>query len=301
MKIVPENIQYLERAIEQIGEAIEQIREELKQNGEEITDVIRRQKLEEFGKHKDKERQLIEALDQAKKEWNEESDEFGIHNVNRLCLRIRNGKIEVLFQQESGGTYIYSDGRVQLENELILLTKSKWKNIIQRLEELVNRPDLKEKELQEFFEEYPDLIMEDDYSEIIPQATIVSEEGIKWKADFVLKPKNQTNFCKILELKLPKEKTFNKKGSGHRKYTSKLMNAVNQLKDYSEAFNLERTRQIFSNKYGTEVFKPDLHLMFGRKPNTEMIRDFLEMKRRTNINIEDWDTIIARLRRKFGK
>ena len=164
---------------------------------------------------------------------------------------------------------------------------------------MINTPNVKEQDLQDFFEEYPELILEEDFEEIIPQATIVTTEGVKWKADFILKPKNQLDFCKILELKLPKENIFNKKISSHSKYSAKLMRGIHQLKDYHEAFTNPQTCDLFQNKYSTNIFKPDLHLLIGRRPSSSQYNDYKEVQRRYNVKIEDWDSLVDKLKRKF--
>lgn len=226
-------------------------------------------------------------------------EDNNLTDVTTISFRVRHdGKIEVI-GQESNGKFIYSDGTILLESNLFITGKSKWTVVLKRLENIINDPECKEKDLQKFFEENPELISGDDYEMPIPQATIINNDGIEWKADFVLKPIDQGNFCKLLELKMPDESIFIKSKSGHVNFSSKLMHAINQLKDYAEVFNNVKSREIFYNKYNTMVVKPDLQLIFGRKIDNKSVNDFLEFQRRNKVKICDWDTLIQKLKRKF--
>ena len=51
--------------------------------------------------------------------------------------------------------------------------------------------------------------------------------------------------------------------------------------------------------YAMNVYKPDLHLMIGQRSDIREFQDFLELQRRSDTQIEDWDTVVERLRRKF--
>jgi len=283
MKLVPKEIVELENKIEEIK--LEKIK------------VIKSQRFEEAASLRDSEKRLQEELEKAQSEWNQYLKEKGITQVNRLCLRINNGKLEVLIEQ-SDGTLILNDGTQKLENDLYIFTTSKWSKILTELEALINKADLKEQELQDFFESYPELILDDKYDFPIPQATIISEDNVEWRADFVLIPKDQVSFSKILELKLPNENISNKEVNGHGRYSAKLHHAISQLKDYYEAFNNDNTKNKFKEKYNTDLFKPDLQLLFGRKETIIDTKDFLELQRRQNVEIVDWDTLLEQLKRK---
>lgn len=221
------------------------------------------------------------------------------YNITTIRLRIKdNGEIEILGLVPDG-TVFYSDGSIQLENNLFICRQSKWTNIIKEFEYLINNPHCKENDLQSFLEEYPEMIAGDDYEKVIPQPTIISNVGVNWKADFILQPKDPIDFCKIIELKLPAESIFIKSKSGHSNFSAKLMHSINQLKDYAEAFNNSFSREIFYEKYKTNVFKPDLQLIFGKRINNKRNKEFLELQRRSNVEISDWDTLLQKLKRKY--
>lgn len=284
MKLVPREIVDLENKIEEI---------KIEKNK-----VVRSQRFEEAASLRDTEKRLGEELEKAKSEWNQYLKEKGVSQVNRLCLRVNNGKLEILVEQ-SDGTLILNDGTQKLENDLYIFATSKWSKILTELEALINKVDLREQELQDFFESYPELILDDKYDFPIPQATIISENNVAWRADFVLIPKDQVAFSKILELKLPNESISNKEVNGHGRYSAKLHHAISQLKDYYEAFNNDNTKTRFRDQYNTDLFKPDLQLLFGRKETIVNKKDFLELQRRQNVEITDWDTLLEQLKRKY--
>lgn len=217
---------------------------------------------------------------------------------NRLCIRIKNGQLEIIGQHPEG-TFLLSDGMTQTVNGIFLFGRSRWAPILKQLELLINKAGLKERELQDFLEDYPDLILGDDYSKYIPQATIVKDDRIRWKADFVLVPHDQLSFSKILELKLPAAKISLKESAGHHQYSQQLIKAIRQLQDYHYAFDSTTTKQMFKEKYRTEVFKPDLQLIIGRRDHIQDRTDFLQLQRDSQLAVIDWDSLYEKLKRKY--
>jgi RNA polymerase sigma factor (sigma-70 family) len=217
---------------------------------------------------------------------------------NKFCIRVRDGRIQLIYEQ-GDNIWQASDNNLTLINGLYVFTKSKWSIILSELEKLINKWNLKEQELQDFFETYPELIIDEQYSSAIPQATIVKDDTTTWKADFILIPSDQLSFSKILELKLPNEKISLSSHSGHSDFTKKLFKSINQIKDYYSAFDSERTKSRFKEIYKTEIFKPDLQLVFGRRNSIVDKRHFLELQRRNNLKIIDWDTLYEQLKRRY--
>ena len=210
------------------------------------------------------------------------------------------GQIEVSIQMEDG-SWTYAGGHSILPSKLYLVTFSKWGNILKQLEDLINDPKMKEKDLQKFFEEYPELLVGDDYDEVIPQATISRDiENTGWKADFVLAPVNQTDFCKIVELKVPGIPIIKRPRSGHLSFSARVWSGICQLKDYYRAFDKPETRHRFMKSYNIDVYKPDLHLIAGRRWDLQWVDNIRELLRETEIKVEDWDSVINRLKRKYA-
>jgi acyl carrier protein len=216
-----------------------------------------------------------------------------------IAFRIReDGRIEVGLQQ-TDGTWIYADGTSRLPSGLYLTVFSRWESVLKELEEMVNSPAITESELQHFFERYPDLLKGDEYDVMIPQARIVPVDASEWKADFVLHPFDQTAFSKVLELKMPRLRTAREPKSQHSRFYADLFAAINQLRDYGAAFHDRGTRARFKEMYGIEVYRPDLQLITGRKWDKEYMERMLELQRRNDVRITDWDSHLEALRRKF--
>jgi hypothetical protein len=235
---------------------------------------------------------IIKEIDQANRNFKIQQV---IQTPAKLGFRIENGKI-IVYIFDSGKEY-YADG-TQLDHQLFFCRQSKWTAIIAELEKLINKPNLKEQELQDFFEEYPELLLDADYEKLIPQASVIADDR-EWRADFVLVPVDQLTFSKVLELKLPNEKLSLKIKHGHNYYSAALHSAISQLKDYHEAFNHPHTKDLFQQKYQAPMFKPDLQLFIGRRNDISQPRDFLEFQNRMNVRIKDWDSVVDSLRRKF--
>lgn len=206
-------------------------------------------------------------------------------------------RIQVKLKKEDG-SWLYADGMVELPSNLCFLTYSRWGNILKELEELINSPETLESDLQKYFERYPELLAGKDYEVIIPQAVIETESN-KWKSDFILIPHNQVEFSKILELKLPSVPIIKRPNSGHYNFSANLYNAIQQIKDYSRAFKSTEVQKRFQQKYNLEVFEPDLHLIVGRKWDLQLNEEHKKLIRESQVKIEDWDSVVERLKRNF--
>ena len=167
-------------------------------------------------------------------------------------------------------------------------------------EELINDSKTDEEDLQKFFEEFPELIAGDEYDRVIPQATIIRDAGSPWRADFVLAPINQTEFCKVLELKLPNVALTSQPRRGHLTFSAKVWGAIGQLRDYARAFDSATVRERFKKKYGTDIYKPDLHLIAGRQWDIQWIDSIRSLRKTEEVKIENWDAVLDRLKRRYA-
>lgn len=208
------------------------------------------------------------------------------------------GQVEAFLRLEDG-SWCFADGSTLLPSSICLLTFSKWSNILNELEEIINDPNTKESDVQHFFESYPELLAGNDYDVVLPQAVIVKDDNSEWKPDFVLTPKNQTDFAKVLDLKIPSLSVHNRPQSGHLTFSAKLWAGLMQVRDYSREFDKTTVRDRFKNEYQVDVFKPDLHLIAGRKWDVMLNERMKELMRETPVKLEDWDSALERLRRNF--
>lgn len=196
----------------------------------------------------------------------------------------------------------YSSGVLQLPCGLYTVNYGRWASILKELEDLINSPDCKEKDLQKFFESYPDLLKGEEYKTVIPEAVINREIGevtAPWEADFVLSPFDQSEFCKIIELKRPQLPTVKKKSVNHSNFYVGLRDALDQIRDYYNAFNSKYTQDKFKDRYGVDVYRPNLQLIIGRQWNDNDKRKMLDLQRDRNIQISSWDSILERFKRSY--
>ncbi len=225
-------------------------------------------------------------------------DAWQQNNFGSWVIEKRNGLLEISPQLHLDGL-IFPDNSKQPNDLNVSPSTNRWKRLLKQLEELINNIEGNEYEFQSFFEENPEFILGDDFNRFIPQATIVKDGNIRWKADFILIPKDQLYFSKIIELKMPNSKISLRTKSGHNNYSNNLYKAINQLKDYYKAFESENTKLQFKKKYNADIFMPDLQLLFGRRNLITNNQEFLAFQKAQNVQIKDWDTYLNELRRQF--
>lgn len=275
---------------------IHQLEKRINDLKEEKNTAVKNQNYEKAADLRDDQSKIERQLEYAKIQW----EKYGVDvkRLEKMSIRINDGKLELIFQQDNG-TVVYSDGTIEYTSSILVNSISSYSIRIKQLQDLINKPDLKEQELQDFFEENPEFVCEDKYETLIPQAIVQSPIDTSWKIDIALVPKDQIDFAKLIELKLPKERIFTKSNSNHLSFSSKLLKAINQLKDYAEAFENSNVREKFKNKYKTEIFRPNMQLIYGRRPSNAQINQFKILQKRENIEITDWDTLVERFKRKF--
>jgi hypothetical protein len=128
----------------------------------------------------------------------ESSKSESVDNKSTIIKLDENGHIEVCLRSNNG-SWTYIDGNSLLPADIYVIHHPNWKNILKELENIINDPKTKERDLQKFLEENPELLKEDKYNMVIPQACIVSEDRLKekpWQADFILAPIDQNEFVK---------------------------------------------------------------------------------------------------------
>lgn len=216
-----------------------------------------------------------------------------------LSFRVSPDRTLKVALHQGDGSWTYADGSAMLPSMLFLVTSSKWQPILKELEVLINDQRVREEDLQRFFERHPRLLAGDDYGVVIPQATITRDDSISWRADFILAPINQSEFASVLDLKLPNLQLTHKAKGGHVTFCDKVWHAVCQLRDYGRAFDSRDVRERFKKRYRTDVYKPDLSLIAGRKWDLEWIDNIQELRKTTPVKIEDWNTVLDRLKRKY--
>jgi CspA family cold shock protein len=222
----------------------------------------------------------------------EEQNFIAIANIdgkNRLVALTPDGRYEFLDEANNLHKIVY----VASSETLVLQTAA------EELESLMNEPDAREQDFQEFFEKHRDFIINDEYKDAHPHMVLCGDEGPQFVPDFVLEPIDQSSLCDLLELKLPSVQIFVlKKNRMH--YSAAVTEACAQLRIYSEFFDEEKNRRSFQNTYpGLGAYKPKMFVIIGRQGKINpLVRRGIESDL-PNITLRTYDEVISRVKWKI--
>ena len=198
------------------------------------------------------------------------------------------------------GSWGFADGTHLLPSHLIFLDKGSWAEILKELEDLINSPKVQEADLQKFFEKHKELLQGTEYDMVIPQAVITPEDhDTEWRLDFIARPIDQDNFAKIIEFKRPQISLTKKTNFEQNPFASQLYESLQQLRRYARAFQSPNVQENFHERYKINVYRPDLHLIAGRSWDIELSDRFRDFIKDEQIYVENWDSALERLKRKF--
>jgi len=178
------------------------------------------------------------------------------------------GKIRIVSLNQDG-QYKFVDGTEKLHSILYVATVEALalKEAVEELEYLLNDPKSTEFTFQDFFERYPNLILNDEYKEAHSHIVLNNDKGTLIP-DFLLEPIDQSKLCDILDLKLPKAKLFVLKKSRMR-YSSAVTEACAQLREYNMFFDDEKNRERIKQEYGLSAYKPKMIVIIGRRGDVD--------------------------------
>lgn len=168
---------------------------------------------------------------------------------------------------------------------------------VEELESLVNDPNAKEKDFQDFFERYPDFILNDEYKKAHSHIVLATDDGESFIPDFVLEPIDQSSLCDLLELKLPSAQIFVLQQRRMR-FTAAVLEACTQLREYNMFFDEEKNRRKTHDEYGLLAFKPRMFVIIGRRGDVSPL-DIRKMETDVpNLKLRTYDDVIARIKAK---
>lgn len=243
---------------------------------------------------------------------NEESAHPKIEEEMIIYLTL-DGKIKVIpvFKDVYGNIINHDKSYTKIEEEsfsqeklseiyFINKQKMKYEEKAEELEYLISKDNIKESELQSFFERNPEFILDGYYCEAIPQVVLEDEKGNKSRPDFVLKPNERISVpAKIIELKLPSENVLTNYERG-RMFSQKVIRAVGQLRKYYRYFMSKENQKNFFMKYRFHVFSPRLALIIG-KDITDVDPQLLNDLKSTleKIDIMTYNEVLSNYRQKI--
>jgi cold shock CspA family protein len=188
---------------------------------------------------------------------NEEDEALGVTSVDgrlRLIAIQADGAVKFLdpHQQDHHLLYVAS------------LEAYGWRSLIEELEELINSRNVKESQLQGFFERNPEFLCGDAYESAMPHIVLQRPAEGPLVPDFALKPSNANALCDLLELKLPTARLLVGQNN-RRRLSSALLEACAQLREYRDYFERDGNRRTVEEAYGLRFFRPKMFVVIGRR------------------------------------
>lgn len=190
--------------------------------------------------------------------------------------------------------YIHPDFRVGfLEQNKD--TERKINNKIQRFEQLLLKEDIREPELQTYFEENPELLyMGTRYRRIISHPILKRKGKSDLIPDFLLERVND-GYCDILDIKLPDKKIMVGQ-EDRRHFSSNIEEALAQVSEYREYFNENRNREEVEKKYNIKILKPNVLVLIGDSTNVDT-EELIKIKdRRKDGEVITFKEIISQMK-----
>lgn len=225
-------------------------------------------------------------------EINKRADSLIIEYDNGILkpsLSIQNTEANILFPNNelvNATPYLYSPS-----------ISTYWKNQLNDFEKLINSIETKEQHIQNFFEQNSDFLKGFKYKNVIAQPILKYDDGAM-KPDFFLCP-HSSFYSDILELKLPKEKLISGR-ENRTKFSSKVEDAIAQVRHYRDYFQSPNHRDLILKKYGVTVYKPKITILIGKTPveiSKEKLLELKDITERDKIEIITYDEIFAKMKR----
>lgn len=167
---------------------------------------------------------------------------------------------------------------------------------IAELEELINTKGVKEADLQKFFEKHPQLLQGIEYDKLEPHPVLVRQGAGPLIPDFMLEPAG--GFADILDLKLP-DVRLTAGSKDRRRWSSKVSDAIAQVREYGAYFDSPIHREFVESKYGMRLYRPKVTVVIGRTVTDD---DWLQQRRVWSdvphrAEVLTYDDLLARARR----
>ena len=199
------------------------------------------------------------------------------------------------------GTYTFLDESNRKYNLYIIDAQFlALADAVAELEYLINKSSVRESELQDFFERYPEFILNDEYKAAHPHLVLDNDKHGGLIPDFVLEPIGSNPLCDLLELKLPSARTYVLKKSRHR-FSAAVMEAAAQLREYSAYFDDDDKRKRFSEQYGLTAFRPRMMVIIGRRGNVDPMVARRIQEDTPRLQIKSYDDLLDHMRTKVKR
>ena len=166
-------------------------------------------------------------------------------------------------------------------------------------EDMLNSRSASESDYQRFLSSHPDFLTAGEYKTVHPQLVLQSQEGKDLIPDFMLEPLS-SEFCDILELKMPHTQLARRPRNGNRiRFSAKVSEAIAQLIEYRRYFEDKENRAQFHRKYGLKAYYPSMILVIGRRQSfkDDIERQELKQLLPKDLHIWTYDDLLVKARR----
>lgn len=170
---------------------------------------------------------------------------------------------------------------------------------IEEFESLINRSRISEYDIQRFLEKNPAFLLGIEHKSLQGQLTLTREGMSDLRPDFFME-RVDGPLCDIAELKLPNARVVVGRPN-RRTFSSGIISAVGQLKEYYRYFDDPRNRERFYRENGLQAYKPKLFVVIGR--SCEFLNPFERVDLQgqlSTVNIITYDDLILRAKQRLN-
>jgi peptidyl-prolyl cis-trans isomerase A (cyclophilin A) len=186
--------------------------------------------------------------------------------IDQIAVTLIEGRLRIINVTEDG-TAEYIDPAQRYHSLLYVwsLEADELAGVIRQFEDLINQPDVREHDLQQYLERNPSFLAGSEYQSAHPHI-ILRREGNASDLipDFALRPHNADELSYLLELKLPKARVLAGPPS-RRRFSAAVAEACAQLREYRDYFESDRNRNLIHETYGLKFFRPRMYVIIGRR------------------------------------
>ena len=179
---------------------------------------------------------------------------------DKLVFRV-SSVIDDYVQENDSGLWVPQRALLTHLGDIGLFTRDQ----VEELDELMNSPNVKEREFQTFFERYPHFLRKWDHREVHPHVCLTRGESGPLIPDFILTNKSAQDAA-ILDIKrtLGGRKKLIRRQDNRVRFTDAIQESCAQLRTYRRWFEVPDNRQMLGSKVGMEIYNPRLIVIIGR-------------------------------------
>jgi hypothetical protein len=167
---------------------------------------------------------------------------------------------------------------------------------IEQFEDLLNRDDVSEWDIQRFLMAHNGFLLGSDYSRLHSQVALLSDGGERLIPDFFAERIGNA-FADIIELKKPSARLTS--GPPRRRgFSAELTRALNQLRQYRNFFDDTERRREFHKLHGFQAFRPSMTVVIGRSSDYQSDVERIQIEDEyKNLRVLTYDDILRRAKR----